>query len=169
MTAVDFTATAPRPPTATWVLRAATPRCQNATCCVWSQYAVTTEWCAIQFAIQSGPIIARSLLGVEFCNGLPRIADVSVWCQQVREVPSRRFSRRQCRCRLGCSGLRWFLSRVILFDKSATFTEYALLPRLRFRHRLPQRQVGFRPAISAVRVPDHVGISHGKDSFCRIP
>ena len=51
----------------------------------------------------------------------------------------------------------------------APFSECALVRRLRFRHRLPQRQIGFRPAISAVRVPDDVGISHGKDSFCRIP
>jgi hypothetical protein len=51
----------------------------------------------------------------------------------------------------------------------AAFWECALVRRLRFRHRLPQRQVSFRPAISAVRVPDDVGISHGKDSFCRIP
>ena len=51
----------------------------------------------------------------------------------------------------------------------AAFSECALVRRLRFRHRLPQRQVSFRPAISAVRVPDDVGISHGKDSFCRIP
>ena len=51
----------------------------------------------------------------------------------------------------------------------AAFSECALVRRLRFRHRLPQWQVSFRPAISAVRVPDDVGISHGKDSFCRIP
>src|SRR5215831_20426230 len=52
---------------------------------------------------------------------------------------------------------------------SETLQRCALLRRLRFGHRLLQRQVGFRPAISAVRVPDHVGISHGKDSLCRIP
>jgi hypothetical protein len=52
---------------------------------------------------------------------------------------------------------------------AAFFSECALVRRLRFRHRLPQRQVSFRPAISAVRVPDDVGISHAKDSFCRIP
>src|SRR5215813_4511134 len=51
----------------------------------------------------------------------------------------------------------------------AAFSECALVRRLRFRHRLPQRQVSFRPAVSAVRVPDDVGISHGKDSFCCIP
>jgi hypothetical protein len=50
----------------------------------------STEWCAIQFAVQSDSIIARSLFGVEFCNALPRTADVSVWCE-VREVPSSRF------------------------------------------------------------------------------
>ena len=32
----------------------------------------------------------------------------------------------------------------------AAFSECALVRRLRFRHRLPQRQVSFRPAISAV-------------------
>jgi len=51
----------------------------------------------------------------------------------------------------------------------AAFSECALVRRLRFRHRLPQRQVSFRPAISAVRVPDDVGISHANDSFCRQP
>ena len=52
----------------------------------------------------------------------------------------------------------------------AAFSECALVRPLRFRHRLPQRQVSFRPAISAVRVlPDDVGISHANDSFCRQP
>jgi hypothetical protein len=69
-------------------------------------------------------------------------------CQQVREVPAAR----------ACSGY-----------SLATFAERALLRRLRFRYRFPQRQVGFRPAIGALRVPDDVGISHANDSFCRIP
>jgi len=61
------------------------------------------------------------------------------------------------------------VSELVAALSLATFAECALLRRLRFRHRLPQRQVGFRPAISAVWVPDDVGISHGKDSFCGIP
>jgi hypothetical protein len=62
----------------------------------------TTEWGAIQFAVQSNSIIARLLLGVGFFATHCR-TQRDVGCQQVREVPSRWFSRCQCRCRRACS------------------------------------------------------------------
>src|SRR6266550_5616457 len=64
---------------------------------------------------------------------------------------------------------RWEAQDALFRMQRSTFANFALLRHLGFWYRLLQRQVGFRPAISTVGIPDDVGVSHDEDSFCRIP
>src|SRR5882757_2666407 len=73
---------------------------------------------------------------------------------------------------------RWWCSRKSSWEccwrslrdgSGARITDCALLRRWRFRHRFLQREVGFRPAVGSVGIPDDVDVAHAENALRGVP